>query len=238
MEKITMTKAEAVAKYGSEGCKRHFEKNKKFKNKSIEDALKKTMETFYEEVKLVKVGRKYVFELYGKKNEVTKKVDKRIRNGIGTDSYTRNLDILVAAVLEKESITYKPQVLNKWLFDFGVINSSLYDLIVAKYDEEELATQVHTLVKSKKINFSQKRIVIDFMIFTQTLQSQIAATFNRMEKIGLIEVTQIPMGVCNRQYQLNIFCSFTLDTFLLFKNFLLMFQSMAFIVHMDDLYSV
>ena len=43
---------------------------------------------------------------------------------------------------------------------------------------------------------------------------------------------------CNRQYQLNIFCSFTLDTFLLFKNFLLMFQSMAFIVHMDDFYSV
>ncbi|MGR5866386.1 hypothetical protein ACT7DZ_28475 [Bacillus cereus] len=56
MKERVITRKEAVEIYGSEQCRKHFEKYKKFTNKKIEDALIKTLKQYYKQVEKEKTG--------------------------------------------------------------------------------------------------------------------------------------------------------------------------------------
>ena len=82
-----MTKKEAVEKFGSEDCKRHFAKYGKFTNKDLENALIKTLEQHFESVAKVKQGRAFAYELGEERTEIAEREDNRKFNGGQNKTY-------------------------------------------------------------------------------------------------------------------------------------------------------
>lgn len=198
MEEVLMSKAKLVEEFGSEECKRHFAKYGKFKNKSIETALIKNVECYFEEVKPVKEGKVTSYKLINRKTEISDKVDNRISNGSYT-SYTKNLDIIVVSALEQGNISDNAQTLNKWCLDFGVIEPKLHELVTSKYKENLKEQHIKELQQVNILQSGQERIVSDFIRYTQQLQSRLAGTLKRMKRAGIIEYYLVPMGYIEKE---------------------------------------
>ena len=82
-ENTTLSRRDAVNKFGTEGQKRHFEKHNKFKNKKVEDALIKTLNQLFESVESVKVKgvRAKQYKLGAAREEIATREDGRKNNG-------------------------------------------------------------------------------------------------------------------------------------------------------------
>ncbi|RCX24611.1 hypothetical protein DEU47_104705 [Bacillus sp. AG236] len=191
-----ITKKQAVELFGSEACKKHFEKYKKFTNKDLEKALIKEMKRYYTLVKIAKPqkGRGYVYELSAKKDVITVKEDGRSSNGAWSIPYTKNMDIIVVSALEKSSIPNNAQLLSKWCLDFCLITKEMYALLPAKYNEHYREQCLQKLKDNRVICEDEDRILNDFIYDTKVLQNQLAGTLKRLQKIDIIEYSPVYKG--------------------------------------------
>ncbi|WP_285767543.1 hypothetical protein [Peribacillus sp. SI8-4] len=191
-----ITKKEAVMKYGNKEQITHFVKYNKFKSKTVEDAVIKTMEQYFEYVKTIKNtnGRGHVYELGVEKEEKSIREDGRISNGTWKIPYTKNLDIVVVSLLEQGLETKTAQTLANWAIDFGVITKELKEVLQTRYHEGLRKSHVEDLKENKIISFGEERIIDDFAQITKELINQIAGTLNRMAKAGIIEFYPIHKG--------------------------------------------
>lgn len=193
--KFTITKKEAVDKYGNSKQKDHFYKYKKFKNKSIEDSLIKEIERYYEHVSKIKQGRSIVYELDNKRSEIIPKEDNRISNGSWSNPYIKNMDIIVVSKLEQGSILPEAKTLSTWLLEFGLINQSMYDLLISANNNRIKIEHEEALINSNIICKGEEKILDDFRDDVKYLQGQLAATLERMRKANIIEFYMIPKAV-------------------------------------------
>lgn len=193
MEKIIITKREAVELYGSEDCKRHFTKYRKFTNKDIEFSLIKEMRRYYDSVEVIKQDRSYVYELSGKKDVVTPKEDGRINNG-AWGPYTKNMDIMVVSVLEQGLVAETAQSLSKWAVDFGAITPAEYELLQARYKDYLRSQHLQDLKDNKIIFEGEDRLLDDFTYIVKEINNQLAGTLNRMKKAEIIEYYPVYKG--------------------------------------------
>lgn len=189
-----MTKKEAVKLYGSEECKVHFEKYGKFKNKSIEEGLIKTLRQHYDSIETVKQGRAFVYKLGAKREVIAEREDNRVSNGDWSIPYTKNMDIMVVSVLEQGLVAETAQPLSKWAVDFGLITPQMYGLLKARYNEYLRASHIQELRESKVILDGEDRILDDFTYIVKEINNQLAGTLNRMQKAGIIEFYPVYKG--------------------------------------------
>ena len=191
-----ITKKEAVELFGSEDCKKHFAKYKKFTNKDLEKSLIKEMKRYYDFVEVVKPekGRGYVYKLSGKKDVITQKEDGRTSNGAWSIPYTKNMDIMVVSVLEQDLVTETAQVLSKWCLDFGLMTAEMFDLLPARYNEHYREQCLQELKDNKIIFEGEERILNDFIYEMKTIQNQLAGTLKRMQKADIIEYFPVYKG--------------------------------------------
>lgn len=80
-ENTVLTRQEAVGIFGTEGQKNHFEKLGGFKDKEKEKPFLKTLDQLFESVSYVKNGNRKDYKLGFAREEVIKRLDKRIHNG-------------------------------------------------------------------------------------------------------------------------------------------------------------
>lgn len=195
-----ITKKQAVELFGSEACKKHFEKYKKFTNKDLETSLIKEMKRYYTLVKIVKPqkGRGYVYELSAKKDVITVKEDGRSSNGAWSIPYTKNMDIIVVSALEKSLVTNNAQLLSKWCLDFGLITKKMYALLPAQYNEHYREKCLEELKKQNLVHEGEDRILNDFISDTKAIQNQLAGTLKRIQKADIIEYHTVYKGVINK----------------------------------------
>ncbi|WML25658.1 hypothetical protein [Neobacillus sp. OS1-33] len=196
MDIIILTKKEAVELYGSEDCKKHFAKYKKFTNKDLEISLINEMKRYYHAVKVIKPekGRGFVYELSGKKDEVTPKEDGRINNGAWRIPYTKNMDIMVVSVLEQGLEIEIAQSLSKWAVVFGSITPAEYELLQSRYNEYMKSQHLQDLKDNKIILEGEDRILDDFTYIVKENINQLAGTLNRMKKLEIIEYYPVYKG--------------------------------------------
>ncbi|HFJ9368541.1 TPA: hypothetical protein ACGW8Q_005787 [Bacillus cereus] len=194
--KEILSKQEAVEQYGTEKQKEHFNKYKKFTNNNLEQALIKTLEQHYETVETIKNphGRGKVYQCEGKKEEISMREDSRATNGKWSVPYTKNMDIIVASVLEQDKITEASQTLNKWCLDFGLITQEAYDLIVSKHDKNTKGVIVEDLISNDVLDAVEDRLLNDYINTYKSLQNQLAGTLNRMKKANIIYYMEVPKG--------------------------------------------
>ncbi|HEB4954203.1 TPA: hypothetical protein R0D49_003866 [Bacillus cereus] len=196
MGKTIVTKKEAVEQFGSEDCKKHFMKYKKFTNKDLEKSLINEMRRYYYSVKAIKAekGRAYVYELSGKKDEVTPKEDGRINNGAWSIPYTKNMDIMVVSVLEQGLVKETAYPLSKWAVNFGLITPNMYELLQSRYNEFLRSQHLQDLKANNIIFEGEERILDDFTYMVKEINNQLAGTLNRMQKAGIIEYYPVYKG--------------------------------------------
>ncbi|MEZ0117831.1 UNVERIFIED_ORG: hypothetical protein ABRZ91_001788 [Heyndrickxia coagulans] len=191
---ITLTKKEAVEQYGSSKCKEHFKKYGRFNNKNIEQSLIKTLEQHFEKVEVVKQGRSFVYQLENQRKETIEREDKRISNGAWTIPYTKNLDIIIVSALEQDDITATAQTLSMWALDFGIITPKMFSLLQSRYYEHLRENHVKDLIEKDIIKKDEDRIVDDFAFIINELTRQIAGTFKRLKKCGIIDYYPVYKG--------------------------------------------
>lgn len=80
-ENTVLTRQEAVGIFGTEGQKNHFEKLGRFRDKEKEKPFLKTLNQLFESVSYVKNGNRKDYKLGFAREEVIKRLDKRIHNG-------------------------------------------------------------------------------------------------------------------------------------------------------------
>ncbi len=194
MKERVITRKEAVEIYGSEQCRKHFEKYKKFTNKKIEDALIKTLKQYYKQVEKEKQGNAVVYILREEREEIAVREDNRASNGAWSIPYTKNMDIMVVSVLEQGLIVETAQTLSKWSLDFGLITPKMYELLHAKYNESIKEQNLKDLKNNNIIYEGEERILNDFIHDIQKIQNQLAGTLNRMQKAKIIEYFPVYKG--------------------------------------------
>ena len=187
-----MTKKEAVEIYGSAKAKAHFEKYKCFKEKTMESSLIKTLEQHYESVEVVKQGRSNVYQLGSKLSETKQREDGRIFNGENTRlKYTNNIDIIVISGLAQKMVSESAQTMRKWLFEFGLINNNLFDLMGAKPSNNKETVHMTYLSDSGILGEDQRGVLRDFKMYTKDLQGQLQRSLIRLKKAGIIELYEV-----------------------------------------------
>lgn len=210
-EGMTLSKKDAVSKFGSEGQKEHFEKYKKFTNKKIGEALKKTLDQLFETVDdTVKVGRGYGYKL----GEVRSEIAERVRNIGGNTTNgnwkqsTRHLDALILAHLENDienHVEIEKSVVG-WMYEFNMINKKAYELHVSRFNKqlrEQIQDDIKKLVQSEDyrvVDQSYKFIQNDIRYQKETLLSalkrmtkhNIVETFDRPKTMRLNDETGLP----------------------------------------------
>lgn len=189
-----ITKKEAVEKYGSDACKRHFLKYGKFKNTSIEQALLKTLRQYYEYVEIKKEGRSFVYVLEGKRAIPTVRDDKRQANGMMKET-TKDINLAVASFLDEYEIDGSPRSLLSWLYKFELITSKQLNVFQINYDKTCRAMILEELIENKIIGVSQSQILIDYSLHLNSLKGSMGECLKRLEKIGAIELIEYYTGV-------------------------------------------
>lgn len=189
-----MKKKEAVELYGSEKCKKHFAKYKKFTNKDLENCLLRTLNQVYESVEIERQGKAYVYVLGDKREEVAVREDNRINNGAWSIPYTKNMDVIVVSVLEDGQVNETAQTLSKWSLDFGLITPQMYDLLSAKHQETFRHSCLNELKEKGVIFEGEERILFDYISEIKSIQKQLAGTLERMKKANIIEYYLVPKG--------------------------------------------
>lgn len=191
-EKI-FTKAEAVELYGTEKQKDYFKKYKKIQ-KTMEEALILTLEQNYEVVEKVKVGRSIAYKVSEELEGVAERKDNRVTNGRQTD-YTKSMDAIVIAGLEKRRTNKQvgEQTMKKWLLDFGLINQELFRLMNDKYHEKKLNETVKILIEKGVLkNTREKKVLNDYIFYTNNLNQQLKNSLEKMSKAGIIKFMPVP----------------------------------------------
>ena len=86
---------------------------------------------------------------------------------------------MVVSVLEQSLINDTAQTLSKWCLDFGLITTSMYELIRSKHDQGLKDKHLKILKNNNVIKHGEERVVNDFIHGFKTLQQQLAGTLNR-----------------------------------------------------------
>lgn len=192
-EGTTISKKIAVDNFGSEDCKTHFSKYNKFKNKTLEEALVKTLNQVYTSVEAVKIGRAYQYQLGDVREEIAKRqreIGKNATNGKWNDS-TKHLDALLLSHLEHNLINGKEiqKSYINWLLEFKMINQKQHELYKSKFDRN-LREKFDSLIRSTVENKDERVVSSSHKFFMDDIQAQrttMLSSLKRMEREGIIE---------------------------------------------------
>lgn len=196
MENGIFERLDVVKEYGSNEQIRHFEKWGKWKNKDTQVSFEKTLDEIFGDGnwETVKDGRKTMYKLSEKLIERAIRDDKRVSNGAWKIPYTKNLDTMVVAVLELGIEKEDAQTLSNWSVDFGAITLEQHDILTSRYHDGLRQYYVNDALGKKVIFSGEERVFDDYALFIKELTQQIAGTLNRMEKLGIIDVSKVYNG--------------------------------------------
>ena len=206
-ESITISKKVAVENFGSEDCKTHFTKYNKFKSKSLEEALIKTLNQLYKSVEVVKIGRAYQYKLGAARVEIAERhreIGKNATNGKWNKS-TKHLDALILAHLEHNLINGKEiqKSFINWLFEFKMINEKQHELYQSKFDNQS-RKDIDNLIRENVENSDERIVSNSYRFFLDDIQAQRNTMLNslkRMEEEGIVETFKRHKAYLNKPIQ-------------------------------------
>lgn len=201
-EGMTLSKADAVEKFGTEKQKEHFEKYKKFKSKNVEQALIKTLEQLFDEVDITaKIGRAFGYKLGKVRNKVAPRQDLRVNNSGNELSYTKYLDAIVLLSLENNMFkgTYETTLTN-WVYLFGLVNRAFFILKTAPDSEEARKIKEELRNLDTVTNTSLTHELSDFMKDYDSKTRILDNTLTRLSKNNLIKYYEVPKLLISKLY--------------------------------------
>lgn len=189
---MILDKQTAVSLYGSNNCKKYFEKHKKI-NPQYESSIIKTMESIYETVEKVRQGRSMVYNVGDYRKHQLEKEDGRQTNGANNKlKYTDNLDVIVVSALEQDLMPDTAQTMRKWLLEFGLINKNLFDLMGMRPDNDKKQRHLNYLIEEDVLSSKKDASILqDFKNYTKDLQGQLQRSLSRMKKAGIIDYYEV-----------------------------------------------
>lgn len=192
-ENMTLSKKDAVNKFGTKEQKNHFEKYKKFTNKKLGAALLKTLNQLFEDVDdTVKVGRGYGYKLGAARTQVAERKDNRGGNELG---YTKYLDAVVLMALNNKMFDKHETTMAKWVYHFGLANKALFLLKTAPRSEE--AIRFKKKLKEQEVS-SSVTMKAEFQAFISDYEDKeriLKNVFKKLRNNNLIEFYKVPKAV-------------------------------------------
>lgn len=189
--KKTYTLIEAVEQYGSETQKKALVKGKGNLNQRSVENIKKTLDTLYEEVKLVGRGKNKKFICDNKRDTPIRRIDKRRANGKWSNPYLSNLDIMIIERIRVGINIDEAKTLTKWCEYFGLIRERELSLFHSRYNEENHEELVENLILDHVFRITEKSILEDFYSYALQIKDHIYYSLNRLSKIDALEVIPI-----------------------------------------------
>lgn len=199
-ENMTLTKKDAVNKFGSEGQKNHFEKNGRFKSKEKEKPFLRTLNQLFDSVEFVKEGRKVNYKLGNAREEVAERESKNETNGKWSNS-TKHLDALILAHLQYNIENYKEieKSIVDWMSEFKMINQNSYNLYRSKFNEKLKESTLDLIRSSTKAN--NKVVDASYKFIQNDIRKQrgtLESSLKRMEKHNIVETFDRPKAYLNK----------------------------------------
>lgn len=191
---MILSKKEAVDEYGNDSQKRQFEKYGKFVNKNTEKGLLKTLEQYFDNVSIVKVGRANCYKLEGKKDSPDERFDLRLSGIPKMKSYTKNLDMMIISALEYycHENELPQRTMNDWMAFFGVVHQDVLSLYRNKYNNRgKFDKQLSNMVDRGFLPFEYDRYVEDYFEMYGDMKQQLLKTLRRLERSDIIKITDI-----------------------------------------------
>lgn len=194
-ENSTHEKKVIVEAFGNEAQREHFKKYRKFKTKSVENALLTTLRQYFYDLEVVaNPGKASKYKLGSAKEEKSERESGRETNG-NYKSYTKHLDALVLSHLElelKNDYEFEKSVTN-WMSEFNMINKNSHQLYKSKYNSY-LADESKKIIEIQaNINESLARNVYQFYLKDINKQKEVFLnTLNRLKKHNIIETFERP----------------------------------------------
>lgn len=189
--KKTYTLIEAVEQYGSETQKKALVKGKGNLNQRSVENIKKTLDTLYEDVKLVGRGKNKKFICNNKRDTPIRRIDKRRANGKWSNPYLSNLDIMIIERIKKGINIDEAKTLTQWCEYFKLISEKELSLFHSKYNEENHEELVNNLILNRVFKITEKKILEDFYSYALQIKDHIYHSFNRLSKIDALEIIPV-----------------------------------------------
>lgn len=164
MSKTEFSQEEIVAIEGDDIIKEHMAKYKKLMV-NMYNRFVKDLEQRYESVDTIgKGGMKTKYILGAKRDVEADRKDKRVSNGKGQVplKYEQCLPIMMLQHLQMDR-SEKPQTINKWLLDMGIISKDMFDVSKLRYDSRVLKKEVDKLVEKDVIKSGDRCVVSDYV---------------------------------------------------------------------------
>lgn len=184
-EHTTLSKSDAVNKFGTEGQKNNFNKNNRFTGNTAK-SFRDTLEQLFNEVDdKVKFGKGYGYKLGAAKHQISERVDNRVNNKGVELSYTKYLDAIVLLSLDSEMFTEHETTMSKWVLNFGLANELIYQL---KSNPNSVSS---TIIKNQLP--TSKKPELD--IYTEDFKDKeriLRNTLEKMDKMNLIDFFAVP----------------------------------------------
>ena len=192
-EGVTLKTQQFVDAFGSEIQKRSYSKTKKLaKNTKI--SIIKTAEQKYP-ITEIKEGGLVYYQIGSKRPEKREREDRRITNGDWSNGYVKNMDIIVAAKLDKEKVLEGPRTLGTWLQYFELISPLQLKLLKSIYDENLKYKLLRSLKESQIVLKGEEKIFDDYQDSINKHKGELLSTLSRMKKIGIIDIIEEYRGV-------------------------------------------
>lgn len=121
--------------------------------------------------------------------------DKRITNGAWTSLFVKNMDIIIAASLEREDLPEESQPLGNWLQFFKLITPNQYRVVQAKFNETLKYRLLKKLKQGQIIIKGEEEIFDDYQYCIIKHKYELHRALNRMRKIGIIDIIEEYEGV-------------------------------------------
>jgi len=197
-ENTTLSRKDAVNKFGTEAQKRIIEKNGRFKDKAQEAPFLKTLNQLFDSVDYVKVGRRKDYKLGNARQKIAKREDKRENNGGQESDYTKYLDALVLMAMHNGVFHNSVATLSNWVINFGLANHTFYALknnLSSDNPTLDANTLREGLLKDRLINTAKintaeiNQLIQDF----QAKERKLDAVLKKMKKDNLINYYEVPM---------------------------------------------
>lgn len=186
----TISKETAVTLYGTEKQQGHFKKYKRFTNTKVEDALIKTLLENFDTVEILKDKRPAQYKIGNVLEEVRKRIDNRGRNN--ESAHTKYLDAIVLMALSTGMFNEHETTMNKWVYNFGLVNEILYKLKTSPFGQDSIDYKKSVVQDGVIKNSNGKKELTFFLKDYDSHKKTLQSILEKMDEDNLINFYKVP----------------------------------------------
>lgn len=177
----------AISLLGTAGQRKNFESNGKLTG-GANLAFKSRLERMYEEVD-TSIRGKVILGAALPEEDIT---ITESRGGNNESGYTKYMDVIILMALENNMFTEHSTTMNRWVYNFGLVNNILYNLKSAPFGKESL--EFKEQLKEDGILNSDHQVpeMKLFMDDYEKHKRSLERVLHRMDRENLINFYKVP----------------------------------------------